>query len=164
MTVVLWSCLLLGALVLQVTVMPLIAINGIKPDLLLIVVVSSGLLMGKEQGVGIGFFSGLLQDLASGSSFGINILTKMATGYLCGMVERKVFKEFILLPLIALLLATMFNGFLMLLLLYIFGYKVAILPALLYNILPQVGYNVLFSIPIHKLVYKIIDVNRDNHF
>lgn len=164
MRVVLWICLLVGALVLQSTVMPLIAIKGIKPDLLLIIVVSTGLLTGKERGVGIGFFSGLLQDLVSGSSFGINILTKMATGYLCGMVERKVFKEYIFLPAIALLIATLINGFMTLMFLFLFGYKVDVLPAIVHNILPLVGYNVLFSIPVHILVYKFIHINRDNRF
>lgn len=162
--IVLWICLLVGALILQATVMPLIAINGIKPDLLLIIVVSTGLLTGKERGIGVGFFSGLLQDLVSGSSFGLNVLSKMATGYVCGMVERKVFKEYIFLPAIALLVATLFNGFIMLLLLLFLGYKVDAISAILYNILPQVGYNVFFSIPVHRLVYKLIRAKHDNQY
>lgn len=162
--IVLWICLLVGALILQATVTPLIAVNGIKPDFLLIIVVSTGLLTGKERGVGLGFFSGLLQDLVSGSSFGVNILAKMVTGFVCGMAERKVFKEYIFLPAIALFFATFFNGIIMLLLLFLLGYKIDLLPAILYNILPQVGYNVLFSIPVHKLVYKLIHANRDNQY
>ncbi|MCE5287365.1 MAG: rod shape-determining protein MreD [Pelosinus sp.] len=164
MMIVLWICLLVGALILQATVTPLIAVNGIKPDFLLIIVVSTGLLTGKERGVGLGFFSGLLQDLVSGSSFGVNILAKMVTGFVCGMAERKVFKEYIFLPAIALFFATFFNGIIMLLLLFLLGYKIDLLPAILYNILPQVGYNVLFSIPVHKLVYKLIHANRDNQY
>lgn len=162
--IVLWICLLVCALILQATVLPLIAINGIKPDLLLIIVVSTGLLAGKERGIGIGFFSGLLQDLVSGSSFGVNILAKMATGYVCGIVERKVFKEYIFLPAIALLFATLFNGITMLLLFLILGYKVDVVPAVIYNILPSVCFNVLFSIPVHRLVYKLIHVQHDSQY
>lgn len=56
MTTVIWACLLLLTLIIQATILPFIAINGIKPDLLLIVVVSTALLLGKEKGVGMGFF------------------------------------------------------------------------------------------------------------
>jgi rod shape-determining protein MreD len=164
MMLVLWACLVVGALILQATVMPLFAVNGIKPDLLLIIVVSTGLLTGKERGIGIGFFCGLLQDLVSGSSFGINILAKMATGYVCGIVERKVFKEYIFLPVIALVFATLFNGFTMLMLLLLLGYKVDIVSAVLFNIFPLIGYNVLCSIPVHRLVHKLIDAKRDNQY
>lgn len=151
---VIWGLLLVFTLVIQATVLPLIAINGIRPDLLLIIVMSSALLLGKEQGVGLGFFAGLLQDLASGNIFGLNVLSKMLTGYLSGIMERKVFKENVLLPVLAIILATVFNSAVMLLTLIFIGYDVD-LTATLFNIGYQLAYNAALAIPVHQLVCRI---------
>lgn len=155
-----WFSAVILTLIIQATLLPFIKIYGTMPDLLLIVVVSSGMLFGKEQGLGIGFFSGLLQDLSSGGIFGLNILTKMATGYLSGMTERKVFKENILLPLLAIALATVFSFIMSILLLLIFGFKVAIFAALLHKLLPLLLYNLLFAIPINQLIWRLGQVEN----
>lgn len=155
MKVLVWLAVVIAATVIQATILPIFSINGIRPDLLLIVVVSSSLLLGKEHGVGIGFFTGLIQDLASGNIFGINVLSKLATGYLCGMAERKVFKEHLLLPVLAIAIATLFSNALTFLLLFLLGYKVDLLPAIAGSMLPLVLYNIVLSIPIHKLIYRL---------
>lgn len=150
-----WVLLLLTTLVVQATLVPLITVNGLRPDLLLIVVVSTGMLYGKEQGVGIGFFAGLLQDLASGNVFGLNILAKMAIGCVAGLVERKVFKENLILPLFAVLVATICQRMLNLIFLWLFGYKANAGLPFIYNILPIIGYNLVAAIPLHRLVYRL---------
>ena len=147
---------LLLTLILQSTLVPLVAINGIRPDLLLIIVVLSALLLGKETGACLGFFTGLLQDLVSGNIFGLNILSKLATGFLAGVMERKVFKENFFLPVLAVAVATAFNSLVMLLILYIFGFNIELLPALV-NAFYILIYNAIVAIPIHQigcLVYK----------
>ena len=56
MKTLVWIGAVLLTLIIQATLLPLIAYKGIRPDLLLIMVMSAGLLGGKEQGVGVGFF------------------------------------------------------------------------------------------------------------
>lgn len=149
-----WGVLIVLALVLQATLVPLITIKGVRPDLLLIIVVSSGLLLGKEQGLGLGFFAGLLQDLASGNIFGLNLLAKMATGFLAGVAERKVFKENILLPVMGITTATLFNGAVSLVMLFTLGLKVDLVPALT-QICYVLAYNAVLAIPVHQVVFRI---------
>ncbi|MEN6414483.1 MAG: rod shape-determining protein MreD [Veillonellales bacterium] len=156
-----WTGVLLVAVILQSTILPLLAVHGVWPDLLLLVVVSSSLLLGKEHGVGIGFFAGLIQDLASGNIFGLNILSKLATGYCFGLAERKVFKDHILLPVIMVAMATLFNGAIMLAVLFVLGYQVDILPAVRHKILPLLFYNMVFSIPIHQIVYRLSRIQKN---
>lgn len=151
----LWALLILLTLVVQAVLLPLIAYQGIRPDLLLIITVSAGLLFGREHGVGIGFFAGLVQDLASGGIFGLNTLPKLLIGFAAGTVERKVFKEHILLPLAAMALTTSLNYVLMLALLLFFGYKVDFVAAVVHNMLPLVVYNMIFSVPMHWVVHRI---------
>lgn len=154
-TTLVWIGLLLVTVAVQAVLLPFIFTPGTKPDILLIIVVACGLLAGKERAIGIGFFAGLLQDFASGNVFGLNTLSKMATGYTAGLFERKVFKESILLPVLAIILAALFNNVLMQALLFILGYKVAMISTFSYQVLPSLGYNILFCIPVHRLVYRI---------
>jgi len=156
MNMLIWFGVLVVTIIIQSTLMPLISIKGIHPDLLLVMVVSYALLSGKENGVGMGFFAGLLQDLLSGSIFGISTLSKLATGYMFGLAERKVFKEHVLLPVLATLVATLFNGLVGIILLLIFGYKIDIAAAMMQNIVPLVGYNLIVAVPVHHAVFRLI--------
>lgn len=149
-----WGLVLVFFLVLQATVLPLVAIGGVRPDLMLIATISAGLLLGREHGVGMGFFAGLLQDLASGNIFGLNVLAKTAIGYFAGLMERKVFKENILLPLLAVMLGTVIHSAVALFILLACGYKVDI-PVEMANTLYLVGYNAVLAIPVHRLVFLI---------
>lgn len=155
-----WAGLLIFTIAFQAVLLPVIFSYGSKPDLILIMVVASGLLAGREQAVGVGFFAGLLQDFASGNVFGLNILSKMIIGYVAGLAERKVFKESVLLPVMAIVIATFFNSALMQALLFLLGYKVEFIAMLKNQVLPSLGYNVLFCIPIHRLIYRITFGNR----
>ena len=151
---VVWGLLLAAALIVQASFLPLLAVNGVRPDLLLLVVVSAGLLFGREQGVGMGFFAGLLQDLAAGNIFGVCVLSKTATGYMAGLMERNVFKERFLLPVLAVAVATVFNNAVMLTVVFVLGFEVE-LPAALTNTFFVMGYNTVLAIPVYRLVSKV---------
>lgn len=158
MKAVFWGIIVIAALIIQATVMPLLAFQGVRPDLLLIVVVSSSLLLGKDQGVSIGFFSGLLQDLVGGNIFGLNTLSKLITGYLFGMAERKVFKEHILLPVLAMAVATFCNSAISFILLLLLGYKIELMSAIINTVLPLLMYNVIVAIPVHQVIYRVSQI------
>lgn len=158
MKAVFWGIIVIAALTIQATVMPLLAFQGVQPDLLLIVVVSSSLLLGKDQGVSIGFFSGLLQDLVGGNIFGLNTLSKLITGYLFGMAERKVFKEHIFLPVLAMVVATICNSAISFILLFLLGYKIELMSAIINTVLPLLMYNVVVAIPVHQVIYRVSQI------
>ncbi|GBG56467.1 rod shape-determining protein MreD [Sporomusaceae bacterium FL31] len=158
MKAVFWGIIVIAALIIQATVMPLLAFQGVQPDLLLIVVVSSSLLLGKDQGVSIGFFSGLLQDLVGGNIFGLNTLSKLITGYLFGMAERKVFKEHILLPVLAMVVATFCNSAISFILLLLLGYKIELMSAIINTVIPLLMYNVIVAIPVHQVIYRVSQI------
>jgi len=155
MSTLIWLGLIVVMTIIQSTLLPLVAINGIYPDILLIMVISYALLSGKEKGVGMGFFAGLLQDLSFGSVFGIYTLSKLATGYFLGMAERKVFKEHIILPVAAVAVGTVLSGLILTMVLLLIGHEANILVAFINNILPQALYNLVIAIPVHHLVYRV---------
>lgn len=155
MNTIIWLSVVIIAIIIQSTILPMILFRGICPDLLMVIVVSYALLSGKEKGVGVGFFAGLLQDVAFGTIFGINTLSKMLIGYIFGLAERKVFKEKVLLPVVATAVATLVHSVVMFTLLFFLGYKVDILAAIMNNILPLIGYNVIIAIPVHHIIYRV---------
>lgn len=73
-----------GFLFLQVTFLPLISIEGIVPDILLIWVVYNSLKRGQIVGMAGGFVVGLLQDIAATSFLGLAALSKTIAGFLAG--------------------------------------------------------------------------------
>ena len=86
--------LLLGVLlILQSTVLETVAIAGIKPDLVMLLVVLNGFLLGTREGAFLGFVGGIVEDLFFGSYIGLNALSKMAAGYLAGAAGERLYRE-----------------------------------------------------------------------
>ena len=92
--------------VLQFSFLPLIAIYGIVPDLLLLATVSYAFLRGSVWGGFIGFALGLMEDLSVGSFFGLNAFTLTLIGLFFGRFSDRVFKEQFFLPITASIPAT----------------------------------------------------------
>lgn len=66
---------------------------GIKPDFFLIMVVYFGISRGPLEGEVIGFLGGLLGDILSGGTLGINALSKTIIGFLSGITKKSVYFE-----------------------------------------------------------------------
>ena len=107
--VFLMGVLLVVCLVLQATVFNYLTVAGVKPDLLLIIIVLYGLLYGKKAGV-LGFIYGLVEDLLTGRFIGFNAITKGLMGLLIGYLEPKLFKDHMLVPVVMLLVGTFVYG------------------------------------------------------
>ncbi len=147
----LWLAFVCGLFVVQSSLLPMVAYSGISPDLLLLMVVSISFLKGSRMGVFMGFLAGLLQDLLTGTFFGVNIFSKMLIGYIGGIFSNRVFKEQVFLPLFASLLATVFNYAVLLLIMLLLGYSYSMPSHLEKVLLPMLWYNVLFAVPVHLL-------------
>lgn len=86
--------LLLGVIIiLQSTVLETVAIAGIKPDLVMLIVILNGFLIGTREGAFLGFTGGIVEDLFSGSYIGLNALAKMTAGYLAGAAGERLYRE-----------------------------------------------------------------------
>ncbi|MHB9093642.1 MAG: rod shape-determining protein MreD [Eubacteriales bacterium] len=96
-------------LVLQATLFSHLTVAGVKPDLVLVLLVFYALLHGPMEGALMGLAGGLLQDLMFGQNIGMNTLAKLVTGYLFGALEKKIYKENVLVPMVVLFLATFLN-------------------------------------------------------
>ncbi|MFZ5652433.1 MAG: rod shape-determining protein MreD [Bacillota bacterium] len=102
----------------QVTLLNFFPVFGVKPDLLLILVVLNAFQKGCREGALAGFLGGLMMDIAVGSYIGMNALVLMAAGYLVGLVESKLYKDSTVIIVVLTLISSLFTQFLTYILLY----------------------------------------------
>jgi rod shape-determining protein MreD len=151
--------------VLQTSFFPLIAYHCISPDFMLLITVSFAFLRGTEKGTLMGFSTGLMTDLATGTFFGIHAFSYMLMGNLCGRFANRVYKEQFFLPVFASLGVTALNYFILALLMVLLGYRFNPISNVQTTLLPMLIYQLAFAYPVHYLTYKLdknISINETN--
>ena len=151
--------------VLQTSFFPLIAYHCISPDFMLLITVSFAFLRGTEKGTLMGFSTGLMTDLATGTFFGIHAFSYMLMGNLCGRFANRVYKEQFFLPVFASLGVTALNYFILALLMVLLGYRFNPISNVQTTLLPMLIYQLAFAYPVHYLTYKLdknISTNETN--
>jgi rod shape-determining protein MreD len=123
--------------------MPFLQVGNARPDLLLMITVTGGLLFGRAAGVMSGFFSGLLWDLLTAQFFGMYTLAKVITGYIIGNFEKKVFKDNILLPMVAIFFATILHEVILYLSARMMDIQAPFFSLISHTIVPTAIYNCL---------------------
>lgn len=97
----------LVAVVLQAGLAPYLAIGGVVPNFMLLVVVTLAFVEGPQAGAMCGFGAGLLFDLLGSGPVGPMTLVLTLTGYVTGLLQENMFAEGWLLPLTVLALASL---------------------------------------------------------
>ncbi|ACA59970.1 rod shape-determining protein MreD [Candidatus Desulforudis audaxviator] len=146
--------LLLGlALLLESTVLEFIRVAGVKPDLVLVLVVYYAIFNGPREGAFLGFLGGLAHDFLSGYYLGLNALAVAASGYVVGLGHIRLFKEnHFVVAGIAFLATILVEGIRYLLLLFL---GVTILPGEAWwgLIIPSGVYNAAVALLFHRRFY-----------
>ena len=135
--------LLISVALIQATIIPHLTLWGVKPDLMLLVVISWSLLRGAREGIAWGFIGGLCLDLFSGAPFGVSALALLIVSFFSGLGEATVFRTHVILPLATAFLASLFYNLIFLLVLETLGWRVAWLDDLIKFVLPASLLNVL---------------------
>lgn len=86
------------AFVLQFSVAPQFKLFGVQPDLILVVAIVVAVQDGPVAGAVVGFFGGMLQDIASPQVMGVSALTKALAAFVAGMLKDLFMTYTILLP------------------------------------------------------------------
>lgn len=145
----LWMAFVLMLFVLQTSLFPIFSWNGVSVNLMLVLTVSWSLLYGARRGAFLGFMTGLLQDLATGMFFGMDVLALTLIGYVTGAFSRNVFKDPVFLPAMATMWATVAHYFFVLVLMLLLGYAFSLL-YIVKTLLPALCCNILFACPVYR--------------
>jgi rod shape-determining protein MreD len=100
-----WLLLFLGGVAIQATLIPVITIFGVEPDIPQIILFFFALTYGITPAIFTGFLLGLLQDIYSPSLVGQNALAKTITGFFMGIFNQRVMRTDPLIKLFILFLA-----------------------------------------------------------
>jgi rod shape-determining protein MreD len=141
--------LLIGVALIQSTVMPHLTLWGVKPDLMLLVIISWSLLRGAREGVIWGFIGGLCLDLFSGAPFGLSALALLIVSFFSGLGEATVFRTHVILPLATVFFSSLIYDFIFLLVLKTLGWPVVWLDSFVRLVLPASLLNVLLIPPVY---------------
>lgn len=102
--------LLIIASLLQSTVTNRLLVRGVKPDLVLLLVMIGTLIYGGRSGMLWAFIGGIGLDLFSGGPLGSSSLALMATAVVVGVGHRTLSRYNVLVPLSSAMLGTLVYG------------------------------------------------------
>ncbi len=129
--------------------------GDIVPDLILIMVISYGLLRGPDEGLFFGLAAGLFLDLVGGGLIGIQTLSKSIAGFSAGLLEKTIFKDNLLVPVIAALIGTLVLESVNVLMYLSFNSNYNYWLVLVSAIIPLSLYNAVFAPVIYHLFLKM---------
>jgi rod shape-determining protein MreD len=87
-------------LVVHLTLLSRLRIDGVRPDALLLVALMAGLVAGPERGAVVGFCAGLLADLFLQSPFGLSALAYCLVGFAVGSLQSGILRAAWWIPVV----------------------------------------------------------------
>jgi len=151
---------ILIATLLQVGLAPYIAIGGVTPNFLLLVVVTIALTTGPSEGATSGFVAGLLFDLVGTGPLGPMALVLTITGYLAGLLHEQMFAEGWLLPMTVLAIASISAEIAYWLVLSLLGSGGPFWSSFFTKMLPGAVYNVALALLVYPWLARFLRPDR----
>lgn len=151
------AILILLNFLLETSVFSHFQLAGVVPQLTLILTCAFGFMRGEKEGMVIGFFCGLLQDVCFGTFLGFYALLYLYIGYLNGKFSRIFYPEDIKLPLALIILSNLSYGLLCYILLFLLRGKLDFPYYFTGVILPEVLYTILATVFVYPAV---LGINR----
>lgn len=149
------TALILACTLLQCSVFQFIQIASIKPNLLLIVTVSFGLMRGRKSGLTTGFFCGLLCDLFFENILGFQALIYMWIGYLAGYFYRIFYDDDIKTPLLLVSAADLLYGFFQYFFTFLIRGRINFFFYFGRIIIPEMLYTLICTIVTYRFLYAV---------
>lgn len=124
------------------------------PDLLLVAISLEALFYGPRQGAAIGFIYGMVEDIFLGRYLGLNALIKALVGYGIGWGENRVYKDNLLVPVLALAAATLAANLLWLLVAPLAGWALPPAGGIWRQVLWQAGFNCAAALIVYPAAWR----------
>ena len=155
-----WIILICVCVFLQTTVFSWLKLWGVKPDLVLIVVLYAAFWKGSTRGAVVGFTGGIIEDIASGGMPGLNALAKLIVGFLFGISRKRFYVQSLNLQLVTAFLGTILSQSIFFFLRQIYVGDVS-LHSLKFILLPVAGYNTILAPFVFWCLKKVVKERYD---
>lgn len=150
------AALVIVTVVLQLAVVSQITVLGANPDLLVLVVLSVGLLAGPVPGATIGFFVGLVADMALLQTLGVTSLLLTGVGYMAGRYRELRDASHRLVPVIAAIVAGLAFSACFAVIQFLLGVESTVSVLVVRDALVAAALNGLLAIPVFSLVRVVL--------
>jgi rod shape-determining protein MreD len=141
-----WIGIFVLCFVLQTTVVPLISIAGVSPDLLMLALFFLALKNGQMTAVGAGFFLGLAQDLFSPSVLGQNALSKSIAGFFAGFFNERMMRVDFIFQIVLVFVTFLVNDAIYFIVQVVKADNGSVVHNLIMTSVPRALYSMLFAL------------------
>lgn len=155
MKIIAYTILIFFAVLIQSSLGASISIYGVKPNITITLIVIVALMRGNIEGAVVGFFCGLMQDSVSGTLIGFYALLGLYLGFVIGSINKKLYRENILIAIFLTFVSTVVYEYLVYVLSTFLRAPLDFIYPMTKVILPEAIYNSVISIFIFIIFIKL---------
>lgn len=144
------------AAVLQIAVAPNIAIAGVAPNFLLLMVVISAMVDGPRRGMSMGFALGFVYDLTTTGPVGPGTLVFTLVGFMAGQMRQNMFSSGWIAPLMVFSISTLSAEVLYVLVGKVLGSGVPFWSSFLLRMLPSTVYDTVLALALFPWITDVV--------
>lgn len=141
------SLIIIALFILDNTIIPFISVRSIFPNTLFVFLVCYSIINGYFEGIIIGVFVGMLQDIYIPGVFGMNMLVNMFIAIIAAKIGESIFKEKSIIPILSTFLLSVLKSIMI--------YVLLILIKKNNNFLYLIIYKALYDMVLAVFMYKI---------
>ena len=149
------ALMIIVCFLLQSTLFQSLSLASISPNLLIILTSAYGFMKGKKEGMAVGFFCGLLEDIFFGRRLGMHALIYMYIGYANGYFNQIFYGEDIKLPMALISASELAYGLGTYLIMFLMRSRFDFFYYLKRIILPELLYTIIVTLFVYRIIYMI---------
>lgn len=149
------ALMILICFLLQSTVFQALSLGTISPNLMIILTSSFGFMGGKKEGLAVGFFCGLLEDIFYGRLLGMHAMIYMYIGYANGYFNRIFYGDDIKLPISLISVSELVYGLGTYGIMFLMRSRFAFPYYLRRIILPELVYTIIVTLVFYRIIFSI---------
>ena len=149
------ALMIIVCFLLQSTLFQSLSLASISPNLLIILTSAYGFMKGKKEGMAVGFFCGLLEDIFFGRLLGMHALIYMYIGYANGYFNQIFYGEDIKLPMALISDSELAYGLGTYLIMFLMRSRFDFFYYLKRIILPELLYTIIVTLFVYRIIYMI---------
>jgi len=142
---VVWAVFVVAVALLQTTWLDAIRIEGVLPDLVLLLVVYFAIEEGEERAMFTGVLGGLYQDVVGNAVLGHHVLCHVVVAYIAGRVARRLITEHAAVKVALVFLGSFIHGFLYVCIQYVQMPEMRAFHTFLVSVVPGAFYTALVT-------------------
>lgn len=140
-----WVLTVMVVSLVETTWLGVVQVQGVLPNLVLLLVVFFALAEGEERAMFTGFLGGVFQDIAANTTLGHHVLCYVVVGYIAGRISTRLVTEHPAVKAGLVFCASLISGVLYTLIQYVQTPDMGAIQFLATSVIPAAFYTALFT-------------------